>query len=390
MSAKDTLKRYIEACDNVLTQNDNINAKKLEKEIVSVFGKEIDEIRQGLSQYSFGAYYSALNGTASTNYKVNHIEDIKLLRSKLQMELEKIDLDLYDNTTSTILNNKIFISHSSSDVQFVQAFVNLLEDIGLSEDDIFCSSIPGYGIPLGQDIYDWLLNQFKNFNLHVMFVLSQNYYKSIACLNEMGAAWVLKQKYDTILLPDFDFQEIKGAINPNQIGIKLDCEEGELKHRLNELKDTLIEEFHLKPISLSKWERHRDEFLNTIKVIPQTVADDNVTDEADKKNNSISKEAAVLLAYATDESSPEIVKINSIVGLSVSAGKWNFIGENANPREESRWIDAISELENYGLIKDKGYEGELFRVTTNGYKVADEVKVKLSIDINNPPSNYLE
>ena len=53
-------------------------------------------------------------------------------------------------------------------------------------------------------------------------MLSDNYYKSPACLNEMGAAWVLKKEYRSILLPGFDYKEIEGAINPRKIGIKLD------------------------------------------------------------------------------------------------------------------------------------------------------------------------
>lgn len=77
----------------------------------------------------------------------------------------------------------------------------------------------------------------------------------------MGAAWVLKQKYDTILLPEFDFPQIKGAINPQQIGIKLDSDCTELNQRLNELKDSLIDEFELQSLSTAKWERHRNEFV---------------------------------------------------------------------------------------------------------------------------------
>ena len=35
--------------------------------------------------------------------------------------------------------------------------------------------------------------EFNN-NLFVIFMLSSNYYKSVPCLNEMGATWVLKKK----------------------------------------------------------------------------------------------------------------------------------------------------------------------------------------------------
>ena len=41
----------------------------------------------------------------------------------------------------------------------------------------------------------------------------------------------------------------------------------ELKHRLNEFKDTLISEHGLQKIEQSKWERKRDKFINTVREI---------------------------------------------------------------------------------------------------------------------------
>ena len=144
-------------------------------------------------------------GDETKDIDIDYIRDIRILRSKLQFELEKIS-DENSISTSDNKPKKVFISHASNDKSFVQLIVNLLEDIGLSETEIVCSSIPGYGIPLGKDIYDWLSEQFQNCDLHIIFILSDNYYNSVACLNEMGAAWVLKQKYDTVLLPEFDFR----------------------------------------------------------------------------------------------------------------------------------------------------------------------------------------
>ena len=83
---------------------------------------------------------------------------------------------------------KVFISHSSQDKDYVSCIVDFLEDIGLTQEQLFCSSIPGYGIPLDEDIYDYLKQQFQEHNLHVILVLSDNYYQSVACMNEMGAA----------------------------------------------------------------------------------------------------------------------------------------------------------------------------------------------------------
>ena len=50
------------------------------------------------------------------------------------------------------IKTKIFISHATKDKDYVSALVNLLEDMGLRERQIFCSSASGYGIPLDEDI----------------------------------------------------------------------------------------------------------------------------------------------------------------------------------------------------------------------------------------------
>lgn len=40
-----------------------------------------------------------------------------------------------------IKKNKVFISHSNKGVEIVKAFVELLEDIGMPEDSIVCTSV---------------------------------------------------------------------------------------------------------------------------------------------------------------------------------------------------------------------------------------------------------
>lgn len=387
MVATNTLQRYIALCDNIIETNDTQNAEKLENEIIAVFGNEIKEIRTGLSNYSPCFLGSTPYGTVSYNTEVDFIGDVRLLKNRLQAELEKNIMDFPKTETENKMK-KVFISHASTDKPFVELLVNLLEDIGLSENEIVCSSIPGYGIPLGKDIYDWLSEQFQNCELHIIFVLSENYYNSVACLNEMGAAWVLKQKYDMLLLPEFDFPQIKGAINPQQIGIKLDSDPTELNQRLNELKDGLIEEFGLKSLSASKWERHRNEFTNKIVILAKQIPDKE-EEQKTTSENSISREAAVLLVYAADSDSGRIIMLNSLSGLSVNAGKWNFVDTAGGAREEARWNAAVNELENYGLIEDGSYKHQIFTVTNNGYNIADEVKTKLNMDTNNSPEEYL-
>ena len=159
---------------------------------------------------------------------------------------------------------KIFISHSSKDIETISKFVDLLADMGLTSEELFCSSVPDYSIPLSEDIYDYLASLFRNYDIYVIFMLSRDYYNSPACLNEMGAAWVLKSDYTSILLPGFSYQEIKGAVNPNKIGFKLDDEDEFLKKRLGELIHILADRTG-KKIDEIRWEKKRNDFIEKIK-----------------------------------------------------------------------------------------------------------------------------
>lgn len=180
--------------------------------------------------------------------------------------------------------HKLFISHSSKDADYVEAFVGLLEILGLRDEEIICSSVPPYCIPLGNKVYEWLVNEFQNSDLHVIYAFSKDYYSSAASLNEMGAAWAMKHKWTGVLLPGFQFNQLDGCIDKTQIAIKLDDSDNRtLKFRLSEFKDELTKEFNLRPMSEATWERQRDGFLDRISTITEDRAKEcKNTDESDQ------------------------------------------------------------------------------------------------------------
>lgn len=166
------------------------------------------------------------------------------------------------------MNNKkcLFISHAEKDNDIVSALVDLLYDIGIQDDSMLCSSISEIGVPVKVDIYDYLREELNSDGAIPIFVLSENYYKSAACLNEMGAVWVRKKDYYIFLIPPFNFSDIRGAINPNKKGIILDYtsekELYNLKDSLNQFKTQLQNMFDL--VDYKNWERKRDEFIRKI------------------------------------------------------------------------------------------------------------------------------
>lgn len=197
-------------------------------------------------------------------------------RDKMLEELRS--MTSLGTTTDQTIKKKVFISHASKDILAVKHIVELLELIGFDKSNMFCSSIEPYGIPTGMDIYEYLQKQFRDFELHVILVLSNNYYNSVACLNEMGAAWVLSCSQTVMLLPGFSFSDIDGAINPRKIAIQFrpgmnDTDLYNMKSRI----DGFIEE--MAQLSSNKTnkphirEEKRDGFINAM----NTYTDNTVT-----------------------------------------------------------------------------------------------------------------
>lgn len=159
---------------------------------------------------------------------------------------------------------KIFISHAEKDKKIIKSFVTLFSKFGLTREHIFCSSVERYNIPIGSgDIYEYLLKEYTGNELLVLMFLSENYYSSAACLNEMGAAWIRKDMYQTILMPGFDFVHIKGAINPRDISFKLDDVELR-KSKIDELKDLIFHYLELPLPDEDEWIKQRNKFIKSL------------------------------------------------------------------------------------------------------------------------------
>ena len=116
---------------------------------------------------------------------------------------------------------KIFISHKQEDKAYADALVDLIEFIiGSGGDKVFCSSIPGYGIKLSRDIMDELQAQFQDHDIFMVIIHSPRYYKSVVCLNEMGASWILGTKFSSFMTKDCTYDQLHGVIGKEKICIR--------------------------------------------------------------------------------------------------------------------------------------------------------------------------
>lgn len=294
--------------------------------------------------------------------------------------------------------HKLFISHSSKDKEYMEALVEMLEDIGMPDGAFVCTSVSGHGIPGGAKIFDWLKDQFLMCDLRVLFALSHNYYSSAASLNEMGAAWVTKAADTLLLLPGFGFSDIQGCVDPREMGISFEMDDAELQHRLDEFKDLLIREHNLPSITQARWERHRNKFIKTVRniVTVREVEEVNMGDGGQyipavgtDDVGVIPIESAFLLVYAATGNG-QIMKVQTLDAPPqiIVSGK-QFMADNSQ-RESARWQEALDRLVSWGWVKKAEFNGQIFELTGAGYKKADWLKDGMQIDTNVEPLEELK
>lgn len=181
----------------------------------------------------------------------------RIIKLKLEQDSENLsDLTVeYKNN----IPNKIFISHSSKDINIVKKFVEEVLQLGLDipADRIFCSSMEGYGIKSGQYMPDRLKEEINESCLAILFI-SPTYKTSEICLNEVGAAWVTlnKERVIPMLLPETSFKEL-GFLDLNRLGLKV-WERSEILKFVQDCKDQLNPSF-----DLQKLHTKIEEFLNS-------------------------------------------------------------------------------------------------------------------------------
>jgi hypothetical protein len=180
----------------------------------------------------------------------------------------------------TMLSKSVFISHAVKDKALVLEIVNLIEEgMGVPEDEIFCSSLDGYGIPSGKNFVTYIKEQLLKPEV-VVLVLTPAYFESKFCLCELGAAWIKSHAIFPILVPPLQYSDVKDVLLGTQVA-KVD---DDIKY--NELLGTLTAALAFKPKSQTKWDTKRRAFLKAIAPLLKKVAGPTVVAAADFKTKT--------------------------------------------------------------------------------------------------------
>lgn len=151
---------------------------------------------------------------------------------------------------------RIFISHSSKDKTSVDAFVDkiLRLGIGISPEEIFCTSLEDLRIRNGEDIRRHIHENILGCE-YAFLLISDNYFKSAICQNELGAVWVSDAKVKIYTFPNVEIPKAIGWLCEPQVAESLSDE-----HALDRLFEEMKNDFSLST-SLATFSKQRAEFL---------------------------------------------------------------------------------------------------------------------------------
>ena len=194
----------------------------------------------------------------------------------------------------------VFVSHAVVDAKIAEAIVDLLENgIGVPGDQIFCSSLEGYGIPTGENFVSFIKGQMERPDI-VILLLTPNYFASKFCLCEMGAAWVKSHKIFPVLVPPLTYDAVQGVIASTQVA-KID---NDIKY--NEIREYLAEKLELQIKNGAKWDTERKKFINAL---PKLLGEMELPEVVNSEEHQTLKEQMQSAQLALSEYSEEVAAL---------------------------------------------------------------------------------
>lgn len=114
----------------------------------------------------------------------------------------------------------------------------------------------------------------------------------------------------------------------------------------------------------------KNDYLQNILSTPAVeIVPDSLGAKDAPQHYTLSEEAKTILKAAASRDDGTILKLSMLGGRVIQAGGESFGGERG--REAAKWEAALNQLESEGLVVARGYKGEVFELTHEGWAVAD-------------------
>ena len=268
---------------------------------------------------------------------------------------------------------RVFVSHSSLDVEVATALIDLLRQaLNLRSEDIRCTSINGYRLPGGVATSQAVRRQVNEASL-VLGLISPNSIRSAYVLFELGARWGLERPMIPLLALGTSPEDLVGPLKEINV---LECTSESQVHQL--LKESAE---HL-GVNLDPPSSYIDTVKNLVEASSREVI---LEQESSLEGNdssvqsplrepevpSLSEEAMSMLVTGAKDKDGVIMRLSTMGGIRfvVQGQELN----EPNPRSEALWQAALDELTSKGLVRDSG-NGVAYRITKQGFTVADAIR----------------
>ena len=131
-----------------------------------------------------------------------------------------------------------------------------------------------------------------------------------------------------------------------------------------------IEEFQKKLAKQLQLCLSKNEYLQGLISAPNIAFEPDVSASHPLTHNyKLTEEAKIILKAAASRDDGSILKVAYMGGRVIQAGGKSFGGNFG--RESAKWEAALNELETEGLVVGRGYKGEFYELTHEGWVVAD-------------------
>lgn len=234
-TSKGNVRNFLDGLDNAMKSNDFQGILYFLEQLCKWYEMNIQEIHNNEFSFDDEEHDRNMKILCEINEELKYIEPLK--------SNNKENIRLSNKTTSY---SKIFISHCSDDKKYGDALEKFIVGLGVKNNQLIYTSHPLHKIPTNENIYEYLKKNI-NKNIYVIFLWSNSYLESIACLNEMGAAWISESDYTNVFVPNFDFNNPKFyqcAVDTKKMGIILKNNSA-TKAGMIDLKNKILKSFDL-------------------------------------------------------------------------------------------------------------------------------------------------
>lgn len=151
------------------------------------------EVSQVADKYKISRLYNTLQEAIQTQKYDYYIHILAMVRNEAGYTIKNNNSE---QGTRKMSNPIVFISHQYRDIDKANRIRDfLMNTIGLdAEKDIFFQGRQSSGVGIGNNIDDDMKNALLNNECYFIALFSEQYFQSIACMKELGGAWVLDRK----------------------------------------------------------------------------------------------------------------------------------------------------------------------------------------------------